>query len=189
MCIHIHFGGPSETVTSSAKPAGRNPPAWAPVQAQEVRSSVLQPQLPCKQSRASAVQSEQACHAGTLAKPGPAQVLRHEVSSPDRTPSLAVDREGHRVPFQCRRGLNYLMLNIKQRCFPFAGLLTVHFRAGKIGRWRLSKEQVLGSRHRRTPRGHVPRGCGNGNGPGGTSRAWAVHPASHVHPFAAGVSA
>lgn len=31
------------------------------------------------------------------------------------------------------------MLNIKQRCFPFAGLLTVHFRAGKIGRWLLSE--------------------------------------------------
>lgn len=31
------------------------------------------------------------------------------------------------------------MLNLKRRCFPFAGLLTVHFRAGKIGRWLLSE--------------------------------------------------
>lgn len=36
-------------------------------------------------------------------------------------------------------GLNYLTLNIKQRCFPFAGLLTVHFRSGKIGRWLFSE--------------------------------------------------
>lgn len=31
------------------------------------------------------------------------------------------------------RGLNYLTLNIKQRCFPSAGLLTVRFGAGNIG--------------------------------------------------------
>lgn len=39
------------------------------------------------------------------------------------------------------------MLNIKQRCFPFAGLLTVHFRAGKIGRWLLSEVGGGGTHH------------------------------------------
>ncbi|GAB0199757.1 hypothetical protein GRJ2_002441100 [Grus japonensis] len=79
-------------LSQASLPQPSSPPARAPVQAQEVRSSVLEPQLPCRQSQASAVQSKQACHAGTLAKPGPAQVLRHEVSSPERTPSQVVDR-------------------------------------------------------------------------------------------------
>lgn len=37
------------------------------------------------------------------------------------------------LPRSLHRGLNYLTLNIKQRCFPSAGLLTAHFRAGNIG--------------------------------------------------------
>ncbi|XP_072740698.1 uncharacterized protein [Ciconia boyciana] len=82
MCIHIHFGGTSEIITSSAQPARRpSPPAWAPVQAEEVRSRAPQPRLPCEQSWASAVQSERARCAGSLAKSSPAQVLCHEVSS------------------------------------------------------------------------------------------------------------
>lgn len=52
----------------------------------------------------------------------------------------------HSSPRSLRRGLNYLLLNIKQRCFPFAGLLTVHFRDGRIGRWLLSEAGGGGSR-------------------------------------------
>ena len=39
------------------------------------------------------------------------------------------------------------MLNIKQRCFPFARLLTVHVRAGKIGRRLLAEVGGGGTQH------------------------------------------
>ncbi|XP_074704660.1 uncharacterized protein LOC141933679 [Strix aluco] len=89
MCIHIHSGGTSEIRTARR----RSPPAWAPVLAEEVRSSVLQ--LPRQRSRASAVP-------GGWPNPAPLQCRATRSPARRRAVSPVADR-GHADAASCPR--------------------------------------------------------------------------------------